>query len=171
MSKRMLVCLALVIAIAAIAGCGKKQADEKLAERMTEEMLEHATGQKADVDMKDGDITIKTETGEVTMTETSQWPSDMFDAVPRFGHGTIERVHSGSEAGMRKFNVWYKDVADDASDKYMEQLKSAGFEPQISTMGPQGGMLGAQKGDIAVQFMHSKDDKTGVLIAYEVPSE
>lgn len=171
MLMRILVCLALVVAIAVCAGCGKKQADEKLAERMTEEMLEQATGQKADVDLKDGDITIKTETGEVTLTETSQWPSDMFDVVPRFDHGTIERVHSGSESGLRKFNVWYRDVPDDASDKYLEQLKGAGFQMQMSTMGPQGGMLGAQKGNIAVQFMHSRDDRTGVLIAYEAPAE
>ena len=134
-------------------------------------MLEQATGQKADVDMKDGDITIKTETGEVKMVATSQWPSDMFDAVPRFGHGTIERVHSGSEAGMRKFNVWYKDVPDDASDKYLEQLIGAGFEAQLTAMGAQSGMTSAQKGDVAVQFMHNMDDDTGVLIAYEFKQE
>ncbi|MBK7702604.1 MAG: hypothetical protein IPI34_06735, partial [bacterium] len=110
MLPRLLICLALTVAIAAFAGCGKKQADEKLAERMTEEMLEQASGQKTDVDMKDGDITIKTETGEVKMVATSQWPADMFDVVPRFEYGTIERVHSGSESGLRKFNVWYKDV-------------------------------------------------------------
>jgi len=171
MLPRLLICLALTVTVAVFAGCGKKQADEQLAERMTEEMLEHASGQKTDVDMKDGDITIKTETGEVTLTETSQWPADMFDVVPRFEHGTIERVHGGTESGLRRFNVWYKDVPDDASNKYMEQLKAAGFEPQMSAMGPEGGMLGAQKGNIAVQLMHSKDDKTGVLIAYEAPAE
>ena len=171
MLKRTLVCLALVIAIAAIAGCGKKQSDEKLAERMTEEMLEQASGQKTDVDMKDGDITIKTETGEVKMVATSQWPADMFDVVPRFEYGTIERVTSGLEEGMQKFNIWYKDVPDDASDKYLEQLKAAGFESQLMAMGPQGGMLSGQKGNVAIQFMHGKQDKTGVLIAFDVKEE
>lgn len=171
MSKRILVCLALVIAIACIAGCGKKQADEKLAERMTEEMLEQATGQKADVDMKDGDITVKTETGEVKMVATSQWPEDMFDVVPRFEHGTIERVHSGTDAGMRKFNIWYQGVPDDASDKYLAQLKSAGFESQLVSMGAQSGMTSSQKGNVAVQFMHNMEDDTGVLIAYEFVQE
>jgi len=171
MLNRILVCLALVVAIVFFAGCGKKQADEKLAERMTEEMLEQATGQKADVDMKDGDITIRTEEGEVKMQETSQWPSDMFDAVPRFEHGELERVTSGTQNGLRKFNLWYKDVPDDASDKYLEQLKAAGFASQFASMGQQGGMLSAQKGDVAVQFMHGKEDKTGVLIAYEAPAE
>ena len=171
MLKRTLICLALVIAIASFAGCGKKQADEKLAERMTEEMLEQATGQKADVDMKDGDVTIKTETGEVKMVATSEWPSDMFDVVPRFEHGTIERVHSGLEDGMQKFNIWFKDVPDDASDKYQEQLKDVGFETQLMSMGPQGGMLSGQKGNVAIQFMHGKQDRTGVLIAFDVKEE
>lgn len=171
MLNRILVCLALTIAIASFPGCGKKQTDEKLAERMTEEMLEQATGQKTDVDLKDGDVTIRTETGEVKMVATSQWPADMFDVVPRFDHGTIQRVTSGTEAGMRKFNIWYKDVPDDASDRYQEALKGAGFESQLVSMGPQGGMLSAQKGTVAVQFMHGKEDKTGVLIAFEFAEE
>ncbi len=171
MLPRILICLALVVAIAAFAGCGKKQADEKLAERMTEEMLEKATGQKADVDMQGDDITIKTETGEVKMVSTSEWPSDMFDDVPRFDHGKIERVTSGTEGGMHKFNIWFKDVPDDASDKYLAQLKAAGFESQLASMGPQGGMLSAQKGNVAVQFMHGKEDKTGVLIAFDIMEE
>jgi hypothetical protein len=171
MLKRTLICLALAVAIATVAGCGKKQADEKLAERMTEEMLEQATGQQADVDLKDGDITIKTGTGEVKMVATSQWPEDMFDVVPRFEHGTIERVHSGTDAGLRKFNIWYQGVPDDASDKYLAQLKAAGFESQLVSMGAQSGMTSAQKGDVAVQFMHNLEDDTGMLIAFEFTQE
>jgi hypothetical protein len=165
---RLAICLALLAAVLALAGCGKKQADEKLAERMTEEALEQATGQKADVDVHGGDITIKTADGEVKMVETSQWPADMFDVVPRFSHGKVQRVTSGTEGGMKKFNIWFVEVPDDASDKYLEQLKAAGFESQMATMGPQGGMLSAQKGSVAVQFMHGKEDKSGVLIAYEI---
>jgi hypothetical protein len=72
---------------------------------------------------------------------------------------------------MQKFNIWYKNVPDDASDKYLEQLQAAGFESQLTSMGPQGGMLSAQKGKVAVQFMHGKQDKTGVLIAYDFTEE
>ena len=35
-------------------------------------------------------------------------------------------------------------------------------------MGEQGGMINAQKGKVAIQFIHGKEDKTGVFVAFDV---
>lgn len=151
-----------------VAGCGGKDANEKLGEKMMERTLENTTGEKTDVDIDGEDVSIKTGDGRVDMKTTSQWPSDMFADVPRCAFGRIERVTSATEEGMRKFNVWLRDVPDDATEEYDAELKARGFESQMSTMGPNANMLSAQKGKIAVQFMHGKQDKTGVLVAFEV---
>jgi hypothetical protein len=158
----------LVAATLAPAGCSKKDSGEKLGESMTERMLEKATGKKADVHIDGENVSIKTGDANMQMMATNKWPSDMFDVVPRFTYGKVERVTSGVEGGMKKFSVYLRDVPDDASDKYAEELKAAGWEAQMTVMGSKGGMMSAQKGKIGVQFMHGKDDKSGVFVAYEV---
>ncbi len=160
--------VALVASLFMLSGCSKKDATEKLGETMSERMLERATGGEADVDIDGQNVSVKTKDGNVQMTSTDQWPSDMFAAVPPFPYGKVERVTSGVEEGMKKFNVWLRDVPDDASDRYHAELKAAGWESQITMMGEQGGMLNAQKGTLAVQFMHAKHNKAGVFVAYEV---
>jgi hypothetical protein len=165
---RMLFGIMLAAAILPLAGCGTKDSSEKLREKMTERALEKATGEKTDVDLKGGDVTIKTGDTSVKMVATDEWPSNMFADVPRFTYGEVEHVTSGVEGGMKKFNIFLRDVPADASDKYAAELKEAGWEAQLAIMGPQGNMISAQKGQIAVQLMHNKDEKTGMFVAFEV---
>jgi hypothetical protein len=159
--------LVLVAAALAPAGCGTKDVGEKVQEKMTERMLEKATGDKSDVDINGGDVSIKTDDASVQMKATTEWPADMFGDVPRFNYGKVERVTTAVEGGMRKFNVYLRDVSDDASEKYEAALQSAGWESQMAAMGPDGGMISAQKGKLGVQFIHGKKDKTGVFVAFE----
>ncbi len=164
---RVMLCFVLLTAVFAGAGCGKKDPGEKVGEKMTERMLEHATGEKADIDIDGGDVTIETGDGKVEMVATDKWPDDMFAAVPRFTHGKVERVTRNVAEGKKTFNIWLREVPDDASRKYEAELKGAGWESQLMDMGAQGSMLSAQKGDLAVQFAHNKNDKTGVFIVFE----
>jgi hypothetical protein len=164
---RVVSCLVLLMAVVAGTGCGKKDPGEKVGEKMTERMLEHASGEKADVDIDGGDVTIKTGDGKVEMVATDQWPDDMFAAVPRFSHGKVERVTRNVAEGKKTFNIWLREVPDDASRKYEAELKDAGWESQLIDVGAQGSMLSSQNGALAVQFAHNKDDKTGVFIVFE----
>jgi hypothetical protein len=165
--SRWLLGLVLVAAILAPAGCSTKDAGQKLSEKMTERMLEKATGEKSKVDINGGDVSIKTGDASVQMVATKEWPADMFGDVPRFNYGKVERVTTANEGGMKKFNVYLRDVPDDASDKYMAELKAGGWESQMTMMGADGGMMSAQKGKLGVQFIHGKKDKTGVFVAFE----
>ena len=156
--------IVVIVAIAMPTGCSK----EKASEKMTEKMIEKATGEKTDVDLDGGDVRVKTGETDVHMTKTDEWPSDMFESVPRFTYGKVERVTSATEGGMKKFNVYLREVPDDASDRYAAELKQAGWDVQVMAMGPKGGMMSAQKGQIGVQFAHNKGEKTGVFIAFQV---
>jgi hypothetical protein len=168
---RALLVIMLVVSVAVFAGCGKKASDEKTAENMMEKTLEKATGEKTDVNIEGGNVTIKTGDSSVEMKETSEWPADMFSDVPRFNYGVVERVSSGQEGGMTKFNVYLRDVADDAMEKYGADIKAAGWESQSTMQSDEGGMISAQKGNLALQFIYGKKDRTGVVIAFSTPAE
>lgn len=164
-----LLVVALLLAVQVAAGCGKKRSDEKLAEGMMETTLKHATGEKADVDLHGKNVTITTSDGRVEMTETSEWPSDMFSDVPRFTYGVIERVSKEKGDGMQKFNVYLRDVEEGAFEKYHADIRAAGWESQAMMQGDSGGMITAQKGSLALQFVYGGDDHTGVVLAYAMP--
>jgi hypothetical protein len=159
----------VLLSILLAAGCGKKKSDEKLAEGMMERTLESATGEKADVDLNGENVTIKTGQGRVEMAKTGEWPSDMFSDVPRFTYGVVERVSREQADGMQKFNVYLRDVEAGAFEKYDADVKAAGWESQAMMQGDSGGMISAQKGNLALQFVYGKDDRTGVVIAYSMP--
>jgi len=161
--------LALLLSIAVGAGCGGKKADEKLAEGMMERTLQHATGGKADVDLQGGDVKIKTADGQVEIAKTNDWPSDMFADVPRFTHGTVERVSKGQADGTQTFNVYLRDVEEGAFEKYQAEIQAAGWESQAMMQGGSGGMISAQKGKLALQFVYNKSDGTGVVMAHLQP--
>lgn len=168
---RALLGIMLVASVAVFAGCGKKQTSEKVAESMMEKTLEKATGEKADVNIEGGNVSIKTGDSSMEMKATSEWPADMFSDVPRFTYGVVERVTSGQEGGMQKFNVYIRDVEDGAFDKYGADIKAAGWQSQSTMQSDEGGMISAQKGNVALQFIYGKKDRTGVVVAYTVSEE
>jgi len=161
-----LLAIVLVVSVAAFAGCGKKQSSEKVAENMMEKTLEKATGEKTSVSIEGGNVSVKSGDSSTEMKETSEWPSDMFSDVPRFTYGTVERVTSGQDGGMQKFNVFLRDVSDDAIDKYGADMKAAGWEAQSTMQSDEGGMVSAQKGSVALQVIYNKKDRTAVVIAF-----
>jgi len=161
-----LMLVALLLSVLAAAGCGKKASGEKAAETAMEGMFERATGEKTDIDVNGDNVTITTADGSVEMSDTSEWPSDMFPEVPRFTYGVVEHVSKGDEGGMVKFNVHLKDVEDGAFEKYDADIRAAGWEAQSTMQTDDGGTISAQKGNMALQLMYNRRDKTALVIAY-----
>lgn len=147
---------------------GGKSAEEKLGEKAMEGMLEQATGQKVDIDRNAGGdrVHIKTEQGEVEMAETSEWPSDMFPEVPRFAGGRVAHVTKGDESGFARFNVFFKQVEEGALASYSDALQAAGWETQTVNMGPKGGLISGQKGDLGLNFTVGGDQGEAVLAVF-----
>ncbi len=164
-----LMMVALLLSVVVVAGCGKKTSDEKLAEGMMEGTLERATGEKTDVDLNGDNVTITTADGTTELSNTNEWPADMFPEVPRFTYGVVENVSKGDEGGMKKFNVFLKEVEDGAFEKYDADIRAAGWGSQSTTQTDEGGMISAQKGNMALQLMYDSRDRTAIVIAYTVP--
>ncbi len=161
----MVVLLGVLVAL----GCGKQKANDKLAEGMAERTLEHAIGGHADVDIKGEDVEVKTDQGRMQMTKTTDWPSDMFSGVPRFTYGVIERVAKSEQDGRKSYNIYLRDVQDGAVEKYQTDIKEAGWESQSMMQSDAGGMVSAQKGNLGLQFVYNKSDRTGVVMAFSAP--
>jgi len=153
----------LLVAVVAV-GCGKKS-EEKLAEGLMEKTLEGATGGDADVDLGGGDVTIKTQEGTTTISETSEWPGDMFDGVPKFTYGKVTNVTrvDQTQSGQKTVSVHLSELEGGGAEKYAKELEAAGWDMQVVMSAGEGGMINAQKGDLGLALMYNTTEKHAVL--------
>jgi len=76
-------------------------------------------GREKDIEGKTDDTTPKIEAKgtQPDLDETAEWPADMFEGVPKFTFGKIERVSKGKEGGMMKFNIYFLDMEKGGIEK------------------------------------------------------
>jgi ABC-type phosphate transport system substrate-binding protein len=159
--------VAILAGLLVFPSCG---GGEKAADRQTEAAVEQAlkatTGKDADVkiDGKSVEITGAGSTHE--FAETAEWPADMFEGVPKFTFGKIERVSKGQEGGMMKFNIYFRDIEKGGIERYVDLLKEAGWQADLNIAGGKGGVVGGEKGGLGLNFMFSIEDGTGMLAVF-----
>jgi hypothetical protein len=156
-----------VLCLFLVSACSKKTSEERAAETVAEKILEQGTGQDVDVDIQGGNIKIEGEGFKTEITQTTKWPSDMFADVPQFKEGTVENVIIGNDDGMRRFNIILKDFDGEAVKKYEETLKAKGWKSTFMQMGD-GGILNAQKGQLAMNFAFNTQNREGTILVYSV---
>ncbi|MDD3852139.1 MAG: hypothetical protein PHD40_00615 [Syntrophomonadaceae bacterium] len=129
MFKRLTVILLTVIMMLSLASCGvKKSVDEKIAEKVTEGIVNKATGGEADLNIKDGQLTMKGEDGETVTFGDTKWPEGQAaDLLPKFKKGKIITVINADKACM----VTLENVEPQDYKYYVEELKSKGFSNDI----------------------------------------
>ncbi|MFH1143653.1 MAG: hypothetical protein V1774_03830 [Candidatus Eisenbacteria bacterium] len=147
-------------------GCGGKEAREKAAEEMAEQMIEKSGGGKVDLDHTGEKFSVKTGDYQMESAAATEWPKDLPADIPAFTYGQVERIARGveTEGGRRSYNIWLRDVDPQALTKYDADLKQAGWETALVEMGDQGGMVSAQKEGWGVQFMHAKGDRRANVV-------
>ena len=161
--------LALLIAtLPAATGCSRKT-KEKRAEAMAEKIASTALGKKVDLDQGGKTVRIEGEGVKATMMETAEWPADIFAEVPRFTFGKVTRVSKTEEGGMRKFNVFLTDIESGGVARYAELLRQKGWQATITDMGPKGGILNGQRGQLGMNFVYGSEHNDGVLAVYSLP--
>jgi hypothetical protein len=138
---RKIILLGLVMAaFLLMSGCHLK---EKIGESITEKAVEKATGDEADIDIDDGDISIKGEDGsKVTVDEEEglkvegedgsvvqsggdyEWPEGQAaDYVPKFDGGKITYIMNSDEA----FMVYVEETKMDDYKDYVKKVTEKGF--------------------------------------------
>jgi len=158
--------VAVLAVVAMVSGCGGKETSERAAEEIVEQAIEKAGGGNVDIDVDGDKVTMTGDDYRMESTETTEWPDNLPDDVPQFTYGKIERVARGekAETGEFNYNIWVHDIDAEAAAKYEADLKKAGWETNAVSVGEQGGMVTAEKGDLGVTFMHSKEEHRGNIM-------
>jgi hypothetical protein len=160
---RIMVSISAVSALL-LGGCNQKS-EERTAEKVTEKMLKATTGKEVDVKIQGKNIQIEGRETRVEISETTVWPSDMFQDVPPLTEGKIEHVTKSQEEGTRTFNIFFVDLQGDVLKNYAAALKEKGWEAQLMEMG-KGGMISAQKNQLGLHFSVNQEDRKGTLAVF-----
>jgi len=131
-----------------------RRAPEKAGEKIIENALENATGQKADVDLSKEKTVIETSAGRMEIdSKTTTWPAEIPDDVPEFKDGKIKAVTSSNMDNTTSWNIVYEEVADGFLEKYDAKLKEKGFETVLTKIGDKGGSIQAENEKYSVFLM------------------
>lgn len=165
--KKVLVLLVVICLVPAAFGC--KKASEKMAEKAIEKAMESESGEKADVDISEGKISIKSkETGEEGIWEMSgkgglDLPDDFPSDVPVYPDA--ELVSSLRAAGGINLVFISKDESEKIRGFYKDGFEDSGWEIIQEMKMPNAYSLGAEKGDMqAVVMIADSDDGNNITI-------
>jgi hypothetical protein len=158
-----MVCI-LIAGGVVFSGCGKKS-EERTAEKMTEKILKESTGKDMKVNIEGKNIKIEGEGSKAEISEANAWPADMFEAVPKFSGGKIDRVTRTQEGTTQNFNLFFVDVQEDAVKGYETLLKEKGWQIQLVDMGT-GMMISAQKDKLGLNFSYTREGKRGTIAVF-----
>jgi hypothetical protein len=143
-------------------GCGGKSTSERVAENLMEKAMKHGGVKDADVDLKNGTFSYKTDEGEGQISfEESEWPGDLPEGVPRFSMCTVKGVTRSERDGKKGWNIIVEKVEDGAVGKYAEQLKDEGWNIVSQMTTAEGAMVQATKDDLLLIGMFNTQEKGG----------
>ncbi len=149
-----------VAVIVSVAACGRS---ESATERMTERLLERASGGKAKVDLKGGGVKIKTAEGETELGSAAEWPSDLPPSLPKFEAGKLQNVMKNSSESGKSWFITIAEVPAKDVRGYIEALKVKGWAPAASSQDDGETILfTATRGDASVTLTYSSSGEKTV---------
>ncbi len=161
--KRLFVLAACtLIAFAGLSGCSEKQ-EEKTAEKMAAEMIEKGSGGKAEVDIKNGNMSIKTKEGEMVINADSSaklpddFPKDVFVIKGADVKMTMDMPQGKTVSFLAK-----EDMAS-VFEKYKKEMTSKGWDQQMAMNLGDGASLVYEKVDRMTNITIAKDEE-GTMI-------
>lgn len=165
MKKIINIMIGLVL-IAALTGCGTKQ---KLENKITEKILETATG--GDIDIDEGEVTVKGEDGKSVTFGSTEWPSsETAKKLPEFKKGKISSVMSTENYVM----VAVEEVEEkDFIDYYRDALKIFVMAGNVSVSEDALTYGGSDENGVMLTLHYVREGKTLTLTGaqYASPEE
>jgi hypothetical protein len=159
--NRVAIVVSLSVLILGLALWPSCKSREKAAEEMAENLIERATGGKAEVDLSGRGMKVSTKEGDISWGETAGWPEDIPGDVPRFDQGKVTGVVRAHGADAKNWSLVLSDVEDGGLARYAEILKGQGWEILVSYQSADGETLTAQKGAMSVTLGFNKSQKAG----------
>lgn len=147
MIKKSIVILLGALLLITSGGCGiRKKVGEKLAEKVTEGIIEKAVGGDVDIDLDEGKIKVKGGEGTEWSLGGGKWPKGKAASmIPEFKKGKVETVMETSDECM----IGLSEVSLKDFESYVNQLQGAGFTDDVTTYTTEDMvMYGARKGEM-----------------------
>ena len=159
--KRNALSAALIVGLAVLAlsvsGC------QLMAQKATEKAIQGATGGAVNVD---GDnVTIKGKDGaEATVSGDTKIPADFPSEVPLRDDGTVNAVVTSQAPGggtSYMINIRFKVPQNEVLDWYKTELEKGGWTITSTVSTGDGGMIGAEKGDLSLNAVTGGESTEG----------
>jgi len=156
--------LVLLLAVGLIAGtgCKKKAPNEALkqeSEKRISDMVSRASGGKAEIDFKTGQMKVKTPEGEAYVTSTGSWPGDLPEDIPVFRGGSIQSSTNSETPTGKNWTIMFRLVDEDALAGYIKDLETDGWKIVVSSQVEQGKFTQLQKERYFIQLTFTEGDK------------
>ncbi|MBX2926650.1 MAG: hypothetical protein KF852_02340 [Saprospiraceae bacterium] len=140
---------AIVIAAVTFSLSSCKRASEKTAEAL----IEKATGHKASIDKDGKSVTFETDEGKVTYKAGEKTLPDNFPKeAPAFPKNKITNSTYGETPEGQFWVIYYEGVNAEVLDKYLADLKDAGYKTSFFKM-DEGGTVSGEKDNFIISCM------------------
>lgn len=133
--KQKMFLMAIVFALSiTLSGCSfTEKASEKAGEKILEKSLESQTGQKVDVDSKNGASTIKTEDGTMSFSEDGnlKLPDNFPEDIFIYPDAKIGSSATG-DSGKKEYSIFYKTSASfgEVFSRYKDEMVKNGWKKE-----------------------------------------
>jgi hypothetical protein len=150
--------LVILASFVVFIGCGKK-VEEKVAEKI----LEAQTGGKADVDISDDKMSIKTKDGEFKMDagDDVKLPENFPSDVYVYKNAKVKMSIGGPKGNTVSFQT--KDPAEKVAEKYKKEMKTKGWSQEMAMEMGEGSSLTFKKGERVAQIMMAREDESTMI--------
>lgn len=176
MLRKTKIVIYIVTAMILMSGCHMK---EKIGENITEEVLDSAAGDEADIDIEDGEFTVTDEEGgELTVTDEEgmvfegsdgsvvysggdyEWPDGQAaDYLPKFDGGKITYILNSAQVCI----ITVEETKLEDFDNYVSVVKENGYEKDISESSFDDLQMFSANAEDGIQISISFADGNGIL--------
>lgn len=140
--------------------CSGKSAQEQISEKA----IEKATGKKAEVDLQQGKVTVKTGDGQSEISYgPGTWPTDLPADVPPFVQGKVKGVTRSTHEGKKSWNVILEAIEPGALQNYSKNLEAKGWKTMQTVTSDKGGMVQSTKGDLMIIALFNEKEKNASI--------
>lgn len=155
MSKKVVAILLMVFMIAAVGGCGaKEKMNDKIAESVTEGIINKALDGEGKVNLDGDKVSIKGEDGEELSFGEAEWPdSGAAQQIPSLKKGVVVSTMNSDKFCM----IMLEEIEQDDFNQYLEEIKAQGFTNDSFEF----------NSDTGYSYSASKDENTMISLMYD----
>lgn len=170
MKKAIALVLVISLAVFILFSAGGCKVGQKIAEKVTEEAIEEnieSEGGEAEVDITEGEVSVKTDESEMTVGEGAELPEGFPKVVPVYPDMEISSSWKSVENGKENFSVsgTTSDSGDEVFSWYKSQLGGWEIEGEFTSEsgGESTSTISANDGTYSVVVVIMESDEGTVV--------